>query len=159
MTPPPQRCASRNLGSKPCPPKSASTSVKLPRTEKQICPWMKSNAQSTRPPIRMASTLEPMTPLAPPRNMRVMSTALPWARLAIGVAADTPSSGNWVIWRLKDTMRKQRPARAGLMKFRPMPPKQHLATNMAKNEPRTGIYQGTSGESVSASIRPVTAAE
>ena len=86
-----------------------------------------------------------MTPVEVPRNMLVTSrlagTPLLMAseRTARGVAELTPSSaGNWVITLPKLSSRKHRPASAGLMKFLPRPPKQHLATKMANTEPRTG---------------------
>ena len=52
-------------------------SVKEINTEKQISPWISSMAHSARPPTSSASTEEPMTPGAVPRNMEVMLTALP----------------------------------------------------------------------------------
>ena len=87
----------------------------------------------------------PMTPLAVPRNMLVTSrssrvpAAMASDRTFNGVADVTPSrAGNLVMAVPKEISRKHRPARAGLMKFLPRPPKQHLTTKMAKMEPRMG---------------------
>ena len=91
-TPPPQMWASRKLGSKPCPPKMPMKRVKLMSTEKHISPWMISSAHSARPPIISASTEEPMTPGAVPRNIEEMFTALPCISSATGVAPETPST-------------------------------------------------------------------
>ena len=84
-----------------------------------------------------------MTPLEVPRNMLVTSRfrGVPLAKASDrslkGVADVTPSrAGNWVMVAPKDMSRKQRPARAGLIKFLPRPPKQHLATRMANTAPR-----------------------
>ena len=58
----------------------------------------------------------------------------------------------------KEISRKQRAASAGLTKFLPRPPKQHLTTSMANRLPITGRCSGTPGDRHSASIRPVTTA-
>ena len=86
-----------------------------------------------------------MMALEVPRNMLVTSmfTGVPLFTAsdstARGVAELTPSKAeNWVIALPKDRSRKQRPARAGLMKFLPRPPKQHFTTRMAKTEPMMG---------------------
>ena len=137
-TPPPQMFAARKTGSNPCPPKRAMNSVKPPSTEKQISPWMMSNAQRIRPPRRRAAMELPMTAFDVPRNMDVTFTAFPARRSATGVADETMSTLNTVMELLKEISRKQRPASAGLMKFLPRPPKQHLTTRMAKMDPMTG---------------------
>ena len=99
-----------------------------------------------------------MTALEVPRNIWVMFTGFPAASSAIGVAALTPSTLKVVIALPKEISRKQRPARAGLMKFLPRPPKQPLATTIANTAPSTGAYSGTLGLRLRASSRPVTAA-
>ena len=79
-----------------------------------------------------------MTAFEVPRNMEVTFTAFPARSSATGVADDTISTLKTVIELLKEISRKHLPARAGLRKFFPRPPKQHLTTRMAKMEPRIG---------------------
>ena len=99
-----------------------------------------------------------MTALLVPRNMEVRLTALPAARLAVGVAEEIPSTAKVFMIRPKLISRKQRPASAGLIKFLPRPPKQHFATTIANTEPIIGIYSGREGLRLRASSRPVTTA-
>ena len=157
-TPPPHRCAARNFGSKPCPPNRAMNSVKLMITEKQISPWMISMAQRVRPPIKSARMELPMTALEVPRNICVILTVFPDFSTARGVAEETASTLKVVTVLLKEISTKQRPARAGLIKFLPRPPKQHLATPTPNSAPMMGIYTGTVGGRDRASRRPVTTA-
>ena len=100
----------------------------------------------------------PITALDVPRNIDVTLTALPARSSAIGVGDETMSTLNTVIELLNEIRRKHRPARAGLRKFFPRPPKQHLTTRIAKTDPMIGPYSGVSGESDRARRRPVTAA-
>ena len=160
-TPPPQMFASRNLGSNPCPPKSPTTRVNPPRTEKQISPWMMSSPHRINPPISIARTELPITPFVVPRNICVILTVLPARRSATGVAEEIPSTprGNLVIAFPNEIIRKHLAASAGFTKFLPRPPKAHLTTRIANIEPRIGMYSGTVGDSDSASIMPVTAAD
>ena len=99
-----------------------------------------------------------MTPSVRPRNILVTFTGSPFISSATGVAEDTASTAKLDIALPKEISRKQRPARAGLMKFLPRPPKQHLQTSMANMLPSTGRCSGTDGDSDRASSRPVTAA-
>ena len=135
------------------------TRVKLSSTEKQISPWMMSRPHRMRPPTSSASTEAPMTPFAVPRNIEVMLTVLPAASSATGVAEEMPSSfGKTVMALPNEIRRKQRAASAGLMKFLPRPPKQHLTTRIANTEPMIGSAIGVLGERDRASSMPVTAA-
>ena len=122
---------------------------------------MISSPQSTNPPTSIASTELPITPFVVPRNICVILTVLPAVRIATGVAEVTPSaaSGNCVMALPKEIIKKHRAANAGFTKFLPRPPKQHFTTRIANAEPMIGIYSGTIGDSDSASIMPVTAAE
>ena len=144
---------------KPSPPNSPISSVNPISTLKQICPWMMSRLQSSRPPISSARMELPMTPSAVPRNIFVISTCSKAFRAPTGVAEDTASSEGVIVMALaKEIIRKHRAARAGLMKFLPSPPKQHLHTMMANTEPITGMYRGVFGPRLSASSSPVTTA-
>lgn len=80
-----------------------------------------------------------------------------------GVAVATASIAacgaiQWVIWLPNDTSRKMRAVAAGLAKLQPMPPKRHLTTTIAMNDPNTAIQKGSVTGTLKARMIPVTTA-
>ena len=101
----------------------------------------------TPPKSNATAQVSPRQPPRTPKNMSRrggMACSPPSLRMPRGVAVVTASTPpkepvngmvHLVICAGKDTIRMMRPARAGLTKFCPMPPKNCLTTTMAMAEP------------------------
>ena len=111
-------------------------------------------------PMRRAiAEVSPIVPDVNPRSISLVFTASPAFSAAKGVAEELPICGKLVMMLVNEIKRKQRAPRAGFIKFWPSPPNSCLTTRIAKTPPIRPIHHGAVDGRLSASSKPVNAAD